>query len=58
MRVELKAWSDTGNVDLRLLPDTDGEKALLVLLKDRAPRHSEAQDSSGTIELVFESRKP
>ena len=58
MKYELKAWSDTGNVDLRLIPENDNDIALLVLLKDRKPRHSKAHDSSDAIELVFEPREP
>ena len=58
MKCELKAWSDTGFVDLKLIPETDGEKALLILLRDRTPRHTVPQGSADYIEIVFERAKP
>ena len=57
MKVEVKAWSDTKNVDMTLIPETSSEASLLVLLKDRQPRWSEAFLHDGKEELIFEPGK-
>ena len=35
MKTDVKYWSDTGNIDLLVTPESDTEKAVLAYLADR-----------------------
>ena len=58
MRCEMKYWRDTKNVDVRLVPETNAEIALLALVRDREPRWSEGTHGDDSQEIIFEPKEP
>jgi len=53
MKIEIKAWSDTKNVDLRLVPENDSDRVILVLVGERKPEWSTVMGNMDVKEIVF-----
>lgn len=54
MKVEVKYWGDSDNVDLVITAESATETALLGLLRNRQPRWSEASGSRRSpVEIIF-----
>jgi hypothetical protein len=53
MKYLWQGWTDTKNVDLALVPESEVDKVLLTLICTRQPKWSSAYHSSGKVEIIF-----